>query len=150
MSEFQGEYIGGNIILNNLFETFYTKQFGIPKSLIKNNLILRVDAQKIELLPCFPRTPSKLASQKPIFIIPIKAITNVQAVPYEHISTLRVFALGVVPGLLWRKNNSYLNVSFKDDFDMEQSTVYRIDKINEAYQAIYNSIVAERKRTKSQ
>lgn len=118
--EFEGEYIGG--------QAGYTDRRQIKMRLAKENLVV---------------APSAFSSSylgQPLFSIPYVSISSVQDMPSERISTLRVL-ISPIGGLLWRKNEHYLAVTFKDDLDMEHTTIFKMKKPEEAQAAVYDKVV---------
>jgi hypothetical protein len=137
--ELQGEYAGGLAQLNS----YFSKLFGTGKS----NILLRLDNEKINVLPCYPLSPTKLVSDKPIFTLEYKSISSIQNLPASRISFLRVLTVGIF-ATTWRKKEDYLNLTFKDDIDMDQNIAFKMKESDVAYQAVYNKVAECRRKQK--
>jgi len=131
--EFEGEYLGGHV--------------NYPR---KCSVLLRLDDKKIDVVPQ-KLWMNKLTSEHPAISILYESISSIQNVPEEKISSLRFLVLGPIPGLLWRKKEFYLHLTFKDKdgADMDQNMVFKMKGSVETYQAIYEE-VAYAKRNKKQ
>jgi hypothetical protein len=70
---------------------------------------------------------------------------KVESLPSEKISTLRVL-ISPIGGLLFRKKELFLTLSFKDNINMEQSIVFRMNKPDEVHKAIYDRVAETRQK----
>lgn len=145
VEEFRGKYFGGHQKLNSLLTEFSKKQFGI--STVNINVLLRLECERINVLLCYPFAPGRLASNQPVFSLEYRSISNIQSLPSERIGTLRYMLLPAPMAVMFRKKEFFLNLCFKDDIDMEQTLVFKMEKNDECYQAVYDKI-AELRRSK--
>jgi hypothetical protein len=72
----------------------------------------------------------------PFLSIPYATISNVQDTPCEI----------AVPDLIKRKGENYLTLTFKDEFDAEQTVVFKIRKSEKAPSAIYKRVDEAKKK----
>jgi hypothetical protein len=127
MSEngFEGEYLGGHPKLTTKDHRYIRLQLDAENLAVYHN-----DYPWIELL----------------LLIPYAEIFGVQSLPRERISALRFLALGPAVGLLWRKKESFLTLTLKDELDMEQTAFFKMNKPEEALKAVYGRVVEAKKR----
>jgi hypothetical protein len=72
----------------------------------------------------------------PFLSVPYANISNIQDTPSEI----------AVPDLIKRKGENYLTLTFKDEFDAEQTVVFKIRKSEKAPSAIYKRVVEAKKK----
>jgi hypothetical protein len=72
----------------------------------------------------------------PFLSVPYTTISNIQDMPSEI----------AVPDLIMRKGENYLTLTFKDEFDAEQTVVFKIRKSEKAPSAIGKRVVEAKKK----
>ena len=125
--EFKGEYLGGHVKFPD--KCYIVLQLG------DNILDVTYPHLKYDFR----------AREEPFISIPYEDISSIQSLPREKIDTLRVLAVGLV-GVLWRKKEFYLTLTFKDDLDMNQSIVFKMEKPEKAQRAIYDKVAEAKKK----
>ena len=126
---FEGEYLGGHVDLK-----------------ANQHVLMQLDNKKINVHP-YPYPRGKKLDA-PFLSISYEDVSSIQNVPSERISTLRVLALGIIPGLIWRKNEHCLTLTFKDELDMEQTIAFKMKKTQELHEEIYDRVVEAKKKKK--
>lgn len=130
IKEFTGEYLGGHVDYPDV-----------------GPVLMQLNEDSLFVAAYSPL--SHMALGQPFLAIPYENITSVQSLPFEKISTLRFLTLGAATGLLWRKNEHLLTVSFKDDLGIEQTVAFKLKHIKEAHAEIYNRIAKQPDKTAS-
>ncbi len=129
ISEFHGEYLGGHVKFPD-----------------KCKILLKLGNEAIDVYPDDSSSKSWVPPE-PFLTISYKTITNIQNVPSDKIDTLRVLAIGLIGGLLWRKKENVLLLTFKDDIGFDQTVVLKMLNTEGVHEAVYSK-VAELKRNK--
>jgi hypothetical protein len=139
--EFEGEYLGGH-----------------PK--LSPNYLIKLQIEKENLI----------VAGKHLLSIPYAEKSSVKNFPHKEFSTLAkvllflgavfvvvffanillfvvigLLALGLI-GLFYRRNKPQLNLTFKDELDMEQTVVFKMKKPEETLRAIYDRVVEAKKK----
>ena len=125
--EFQGEYLGGHVKFPD-----------------KTKIFLEFDKNAILF---FPDSSSEWIPANPFLKIPYANVTNIQNIPSDKIDTLRVVAIGLIGGLLWRKKEPVLLLTFKDEIGFDQTIVLKMVYTEYVHEVIYGKI-AEAKALK--
>jgi hypothetical protein len=125
--EFKGEYLGGHVNYPDI-----------------GPVLLQLNEESLFIAPYSPLSGTALG--QPFLTIPFADITGVQSLPYEKISTLRFLALGAVAGLLWRKNEHILTISFKDESNIEQTVAFKLKNTAKVHAAVYERIAKPQNR----
>jgi hypothetical protein len=126
IEEFAAEYLGGHVNYPDV-----------------GPVLIQLNEAQLFVAPYSPLSHTALG--QPFIAVPYTDITGIQSVPYERISTLRFLALGATAGLLWRKNEHILTVSFKDEAGIEQTIAFKLRYAKEAHAAIYRRLKEQRK-----
>jgi hypothetical protein len=113
-TEFKGEYLGGH--------SFYPKKRDVKLILEPENLVVK-DMN---------------------LTIAYRDISNIENMTKDKISAKRVILLGLV-GALWKKEELYMVLTYNDRVaNTEQNMIFKMDKLEEAQQAIYGRLAAAR------
>jgi len=124
--EFEGEYLGGHV-----------------KYPDRGHVVLQLTDENLFVAPYAPGQ----CLGPPFLSIAYPDMTSVQNVPYEKISTLRVL-ISPLGGLIFRKNEHLLTLTFKDELDMEQTVAFKIKNTEKIHEAIYGRVVKAKKKKK--
>ncbi len=87
----------------------------------------------------------ELFSDKPFISVAYGDIIGIQVVNQERISSFRWIVFGAIPGLLWRINNRFLLLSFKDAVGLEQGLVFQFRDNGVVQSTIQNRVSQYRK-----
>jgi hypothetical protein len=126
-SEYEGAYLGGSIQHGNGMR-----------------VLLRFSGVGLGFFQFKSDKSQELFSNKPFISMAYNDIIGIQVVNQERISSLRWIVLGAIPGLLWRTNDKFLLLLFKDSIGLEQSLVFRF-KDNWVVQSTIQNKVAQHK-----
>ena len=128
--EFQGEYLGGH--------TRFQSQ---------NNIVMLLQSTEISIYTAHAFS-QVVSLRQPFLIIPYDNIVGIQKTTSDKIDTLRVLAVGVVGGLLWRKKELFLSLSFMDDIGINQTLIFKMKDVDEAQWKIYDKVAQTKKNKK--
>ena len=131
-SQYNGEYLGGSTAQKRGFQ-----------------ILMKFENTAINLFQYYSdkQRRNELVSDRPFISIPYNNVVGVNVVSQESISTLRVFVLGLIPGLIFRKNEKFLLLTFKDEGGLEQNFVFRFPENYVVCSTIQKRVVENKKKT---